>query len=43
MRCYVSDNPARFRQVGSRFLNEPIEHVELVEPEQYVNIPRVPS
>lgn len=43
MRCYVSDNPARFRQVGSRFLNETIEHVELVEPEQYVNIPRVPS
>ena len=42
MRCYVSDNPARFRQVGSRFLNETIEHVELVEPEQYVNVPRVP-
>lgn len=43
MRCYVSDNPARFRQVGSRFLNETIQHVELVEPEQYVGIPRVPS
>jgi glutamate racemase len=43
MQCYVSDNPARFRQVGSRFLNEPIEHVELVEPEQYVGIPRVPG
>ncbi len=36
MRCYVSDNPRRFQQVGSRFLNEPIEHVELVEPEQYL-------
>ncbi len=43
MQCYVSDNPARFREVGSRFLNEPIEHVELVEPEQYVGIPRVPG
>jgi glutamate racemase len=40
MECYVSDNPARFRQVGSRFLNEPIEHVELVEPERYVNFSR---
>lgn len=36
MRCYVSDNAARFRAVGSRFLNEPIEHVEWVEPERYV-------
>ena len=34
---YVSDNPGRFRQVGSRFLNESIEHVEWVEPERYVN------
>ncbi len=42
MQSYVSDNPARFRQVGSRFLNETIEHVELVEPEQYVGRPRVP-
>jgi glutamate racemase len=40
MRCYVSDNPTRFREVGSRFLNEPIEHVELVEPERYVNVAR---
>jgi glutamate racemase len=43
MRCYVSDNPARFRQVGSRFLNETIEHVEFVEPERYVNLARQPS
>ncbi len=42
MRCYVSDNPARFRAVGSRFLNEPIEQVEMVEPERYVNIARTP-
>ena len=41
MHCYVSDNPSRFRQVGSRFLNEPIEHVELVEAERYVG--RVPG
>lgn len=41
--CYVSDNPARFRQVGSRFLNEPIEHVEFVEPERYVNLARQAS
>jgi glutamate racemase len=43
MRCYVSDNPARFQEVGSRFLNETIEHVELVEAERYVNIPRLPT
>ena len=33
--CYVSDNAARFRQVGSRFLDEAIENVEFVEPERY--------
>ncbi|MCK4341241.1 MAG: glutamate racemase [Phycisphaerae bacterium] len=43
MRCYVSDNPQRFEQVGSRFLTEAIEYVELVEPERYVNVPRLPS
>jgi glutamate racemase len=43
MRCYVSDNPVRFRNVGSRFLDEPIEHVELVEPERYVGSARLPS
>lgn len=36
IRCYVSDNPARFQRVGSRFLEEPIESVEFVEPERYV-------
>ena len=36
MRCYVSDNPARFRRVGSRFLKHEIEHVEQVEPEHYI-------
>lgn len=37
IRCYVSDNPTRFRQVGSRFLDEAIEHVEFVEPEEYID------
>jgi len=36
LTCYVSDNPTRFRQVGSRFLAQPIEQVELVEPERYI-------
>jgi glutamate racemase len=36
LRCYVSDNPARFRRIGSRFLSREIEHVELVEPERYI-------
>jgi glutamate racemase len=37
LRCYVSDNPARFRHVGSRFLNHEIDHVEFVEPERYIS------
>lgn len=37
MRCYVSDNEARFQQVGSRFLQEAMPHVELVEPERYIS------
>lgn len=37
MRCYVSDNPERFRRVGSRFLEEEIEEVEFVEPEKYIS------
>lgn len=43
MRCYVSDNPARFRRVGSRFLGQPIESVEFVEPERYVSSPALES
>jgi glutamate racemase len=42
MHCYVSDNPTRFQEVGSRFLSEAIDCVELVEPERYVNIPGLP-
>ena len=37
LRCFVSDNPTRFRRVGSRFLNHEIENVELVEAEQYIS------
>lgn len=40
LRCYVSDNPQRFAQVGSRFLSETIDDVELVEPERYVHSAR---
>ncbi len=43
MSCFVSDNPQRFRRIGSRFLDEPIDDVELVEPERYVNVARLPS
>ncbi|TWT42202.1 Glutamate racemase 1 [Phycisphaerae bacterium RAS1] len=37
IRCYVSDNPARFRRVSSRFLDEDVNEVELVEPERYIS------
>jgi glutamate racemase len=37
MHCYVSDNATRFRRVGSRFLNEALEHIEFVEPERYIS------
>lgn len=43
MRCYVSDNPPRFREVGSRFLDERVDDVTLVEPEQYVHLGPVSS
>lgn len=36
MRFFVSDNAERFRQVGSRFLDEGLENVEFVEPERYI-------
>lgn len=36
LRCFVSDNVARFQRTGARFLHEPLEHVELVEAERYV-------
>ena len=30
LRCYATDNPERFRKIGTRFCGEPLEHVELV-------------
>ena len=36
LHCHVSDNPSRFRRIGSRFLDHDIEHVELVPPERYI-------
>lgn len=35
LRCYVSDNPQRFREIGGRFLNKPIRDVTMVTPEQF--------
>lgn len=35
LRCYVSDNPQRFREVGGRFLGEPIRDITWVTPEQF--------
>jgi glutamate racemase len=35
LRCYVSDNPQRFREVGGRFLGEPIRDVTWISPEQF--------
>lgn len=37
LTCYVSDNPARFKRVGSRFLGHELETVEFVEPERYIS------
>lgn len=41
LRGFISDNPARFRAVGARFLNEEISYAELVAAEDYVGaLPR---
>ncbi len=37
LRCYVSDNPQRFREIGGRFLGQPIRDVTWVTPEQFFN------
>jgi glutamate racemase len=37
LHCYVSDNPARFREVGGRFLGESIRDVSWITPEQFFN------
>lgn len=35
LSCYVSDNPQRFRELGQRFLNQPVVDVTWVAPEQF--------
>lgn len=35
LRCYVSDNPQRFREVGGRFLGQPICEVAWISSEQF--------
>jgi glutamate racemase len=35
LRCYVSDNPQRFREVGGRFLGQPIRDVTWISSEQF--------
>ena len=39
IRFYVSDNPARFRRIGARFLGHPLDEVALVDPEDYISRP----
>jgi len=41
MRCYVSDNPERFRAIGERFLQAPLRDVTLVEPDDFLATERV--
>ncbi len=39
VRCFVSDNPDRFRAVGRRFMGEPIDVVTFVPPEVFFGPP----
>lgn len=43
LRCYVSDNPQRFREVGSRFLGESICNVTWISPEQFFHENLLPA
>lgn len=43
LRCYVSDNPQRFREVGGRFLGEPIRNVTLISPEHFFHENLLPA
>jgi glutamate racemase len=43
LRCYVSDNPQRFREVGGRFLGEPISDVSLISPEHFFHENLLPA
>lgn len=35
LSCYVSDNPQRFRELGQRFLSEPVVDVAWISPDQF--------
>lgn len=35
LTCYVTDNPQRFREIGQRFLQQPIVDVTWISPEQF--------
>ena len=35
-RFFVSDAPAKFKEVGSLFLGEPLGHVEVVDFEAFI-------
>lgn len=35
LSCYVSDNPQRFRELGQRFLDQPVVDVTWISPEQF--------
>jgi len=39
MQFFVSDNPERFREIGRRFLGEPVDGVSLVTPETFFGEP----
>jgi len=41
LRCYVSDNPQRFREIGGRFLGQPLRDVTWITPEQFFHENRV--
>ncbi len=36
LTCYVSDNPQRFRELGQRFLNQPVVDVTWISQEQFL-------
>jgi glutamate racemase len=38
LRCYATDNPDRFRKIGTRFCGEPLEYVDLVPLDDIVTM-----
>lgn len=43
LQCLVSDNPDRFRTIGSRFLGEPIEQVQYISPDDFFPVADHPT